>query len=61
MTIDVLDLLGTPLRSIFEGTLASGQYQLSWNLKVEDWPVGIYFCRIRGESGQQVLKFQVRR
>ncbi|MEM9920349.1 MAG: alpha/beta hydrolase-fold protein [Bacteroidota bacterium] len=61
MTIDVLDLLGTPLQSIFEGTLASGQYQLSWNLKVEDWPVGIYFCRIRGESGQQVLKFQVRR
>ena len=59
VTLRVYDVNSRFVKTLFEGTLPSGTYGVSWNGMNErgrQVPSGIYFLRLEGKSGKAVAK-----
>lgn len=61
-SIDIYNTLGQRVRTLFKGTLAAGQHQITWNgTDQQDQPVmtGLYFCLFRSHRWNQTIKMML--
>jgi hypothetical protein len=59
VSVDVYDLLGRRVRTLFDGRQAAGSYHVYWNGATETGaqaPGGVYFVRMRTDATTQVQK-----
>lgn len=56
---EIYDVLGRKVTTLTEGLLAEGEHSLIWtgkNDRGEAVATGVYLCRVKLESEEQVLK-----
>lgn len=57
VTVRVYNLLGQEVARPFDGLLPSGTHRLS--IAAHSWPAGLYLCRIKVGSQDEVRRFAV--
>ncbi|MFC1569141.1 DUF362 domain-containing protein [bacterium] len=60
--IEILDIQGRPVRTLFDGTKNAGFHQLQWDGKNQNYqpiPSGVYLAKIQGNQSQQTIRMQL--
>ena len=52
--VAIYNLLGQEVEILIEGSQPAGTYSLIWN--ADDFPTGIYFCRLEGPNESQCIR-----
>lgn len=56
-SLKVFDALGKEISVIFNGKIQEGKYTKFWN--ADNFPAGVYFCRLESESYSETIKLML--
>jgi hypothetical protein len=59
VALDLYNTLGQRVASIVNARQAPGIYRVSWNVGEEDFPAGVYFCRLKTTDYSKIRKIVV--
>jgi flagellar hook assembly protein FlgD len=62
VSLKIVDIMGRPIKTLVNGEIAAGSYNIQWNVddeKGRSVPTGIYFLRMEGGDYLQTKKLIV--